>query len=321
MAEVRETEEILISDVEAHRMTPKVAQWRQPLLDATCISLFILGLFYYWYGLANRHVIFLYEHVAGGTAGTPAQPFDETTSSRYWMAGLVASGAVMVLYTAVNWLRHHIAVWRKKPFVPSAWWRVWAPAAIPLSIGIPVITMNVNSPALPPALAAACVLATLVGLAVALLPGKWAAERPWDLVWLVADSAGLMPALLLLRVIELPAQGVSLSYSAAWRWAIGGVVAGAVWLAVMSILRIWRHRKTPSSGALLLGGLGLSYLLMPLAHYVLATPPTYRYITTASNFFAFNVGIQLLAVVVAAGLAEGITHARRRLEQNRRISP
>jgi hypothetical protein len=298
-------------------MNSRYGNWRLPLLEATLISIFILGLFYYWYGLANRYIVFLYGHTA---AGIPqAQPFDEMTSSRYWMSGLVAAGAVMALYTATNWLRGRVAAWRKKRFVPSTWWQVWVLGAIPISIGIPAITMTMNSPTLPPALAAACAAATLLGLAVALLPGKWAAERPLDLIWLVADGVELMPALLLLRAVELPGRGLSVSYSAAWLLAIGGLLAGSAWLAGMSMLRLWRRKETPGAGALLLAGLGLSYVLMPLAHYLLTTPPAYRYISTASNFFAFNLGIQFLAAIVATGLAVGVTHGRRRLRRSRRI--
>jgi hypothetical protein len=298
-----------------HMRNSRYANWRLPLLEATVISVFILWLFYYWYGLANRYAIFLYGHTAANIP--PAQPFDEITSSRYWMAGLVAAGAVMVLYTAANWLRGQVTARRKKRFVPSTWWQVWVLAAIPLSIGVPAITMTVNSPTLPPVLATACVAATLLGLAVALLPGKWAAKRPLDLLWLVADGAGLMPVLLLLRAVELPGRGLSVSHTAAWLFAIGGLLAGSVWLAGMSMLRMWRHKETPSAGALLLSGLGLSYVLMPLVHHLLATPPAYRYISTASNFFAFNLGLQFLALIVAASLAVGATKGRRRLRRSR----
>jgi hypothetical protein len=85
----------------------------------------------------------------------------------------------------------------------------------------------------------------------------------------------------------------------------------------MSMLRIWRHKETPGAGALLLAGLGLSYVLMPLVHHLLATPPAYRYISTASNFFAFNLGLQFLALIVAASLAVGATNGRRWLRRSR----
>ena len=289
------------------------AHWRLPLLEAIVISIFILGLFYYWFGLANRYVIFLYGHTADGIPY--AEPFDEMTTSRYWMSGLVAAGAVMVLYTAANWFRGQIGARRNKRFTPSTWWRVWLLCALPIIVGVPAITMTMNSPTLPADLAMASVVATLLGLTVALLPGKWAAERPVDLAWLVADGVGLMPALLLLRVVELPGRGLSVSSAVAWFIAIGGLLAGIVWLAGMSILRIWRHKQIPSAGALLLAALGLSYAVLPLLHHLLATPPAYRYISTASNFFAFNRGIQCLAVMVATGLAVGVASARRRLRK------
>ena len=73
---------------------------RLPLAEAVFISIFVLGVFYYWYGIANRYSIFLYAHTAVGIL--QAQPFDEMTSSRYWMSGLVAAGAVMLAHTAAN---------------------------------------------------------------------------------------------------------------------------------------------------------------------------------------------------------------------------
>ena len=130
--------------MEGHVGDSRYAQWRLPFLEAVVISLFILALFYYWFGLANRHIIFLYGHT---TVGIPyAQPFDEMTASRYWMAGLVAAGAVMVLYTAYNWLRGRVAARLNKRFVPAAWWRVWLLCVIPIVVGLPAITMTMNSP-------------------------------------------------------------------------------------------------------------------------------------------------------------------------------
>jgi hypothetical protein len=146
------------------------ARWRSALAAALPISLFVLGAFYYWFAVANRYVVFLYGHVAPGIPR--AEPFDEITSSRHWMAGLVVSGAVMVIYTGLNWVLGRIGARRQRDYAPPPWWQVWTLCAILLSVGIPLITMTVNSPTLPPALAAACVGATLAGLALALLPGS-----------------------------------------------------------------------------------------------------------------------------------------------------
>jgi hypothetical protein len=279
-------------------------------LEAGLISAFILVLFYYWFGVANRHIIFLYEHT---TVNIPrAQPFDAATSSRYWMAGLVAAGAVLVLDVGLNFLLGRWAAWRKRTYTPAPWRRVWALIAVPLLLGIPAITMTVNTPTLPPGLALAATATALTGLGLALAPGRWAAQRPGDLAWLAADGLGLMPALLFLRALELPARGLSVSPTVTWVAAIGSVALGAAWLAGMSLLRRWRHRPPPTALALLAAGLALSYVLMPLLHHLLGPPPGYRYITAASNFFAFNGWLQALVLAVAAALAFGVTSARQR---------
>ena len=98
--------------------------WGPALAAAVPISLFVLGLFYHWFAVADRYAIFLYGHSAPGIP--LAQPFDAMTRSRYWMAGLVAAGAVMVIYTAFNWTLGRLAIRRGQNYRPPAWWRVWA---------------------------------------------------------------------------------------------------------------------------------------------------------------------------------------------------
>jgi hypothetical protein len=284
--------------------------WGPALAAAVPISLFVLGLFIYWFAIADRYVIFLYGHTARGIP--LAQPFDAMTRSRYGMTGLVAAGAVMVIYAAVNWVLGRLANRRGQDYRPPAWWRVWVLCALPLIVGIPAITMTRNLPTLPLGLAAACVIATLAGLALALLPGEWAARRPVDLTWLAFDGIGLMPILLLLRSVELPGRGVSVTMPLAVLLAVGGLMVGIAWLGIMTGLRCHARRSTPPAGALLAAGLCISYLLMPLVHHLLATPPGWRYISTASNFFAFSPLLQLVVFAVAAGLAIGITRLRKR---------
>jgi hypothetical protein len=272
--------------------------WKPALLYAVPISLSVLGLFYYWYAVADRYAIFLYGHL-GATA------FDKTTSSRYWMAGLVACGAVMCLYTITNWLLGRV----HQNYTPPTWWHVWLLSAFPLIIGIPAITMTFNQPPLPFPYAIACLVATLAGLAFALAPGSLAAQRPSDLAWLALDGLGLMPALLLLRAIELPSRGL-VGVSLAYFVAVGSILGGAIWLGIMTGLRAWRHRSWPTACALFVAGLCLSYLWMPLVHHLFFTPRDYRYISTSSNFFAFNFGIQLMVFFITGILAVGFTRLR-----------
>jgi hypothetical protein len=280
--------------------------WKPALLHAVPISLFVLALFYYWFAVADRYFIFLYGHLG-------ATPFDEVTSSRYWMSGLVAAGFVMVGYAVVNWLLGRVAIFRHLDYSPPAWWRVWILCAPSLVIGILAITMTVNWPTLPLSNAAACVVATLIGLALALAPGSLAARQPLDLSWLVLDGMGLMPSLLLLRAIELPSKGL-VSGPVAYLVALGSTLAGAVWLGVVSGLRAWRHKSPPEASTLFVAGLCLSYLWMPLVHHLVFTPWPYRYISTASNFFPRSISVQLMSFLVAAVLAIGITRLRQRLQ-------
>ena len=121
-----------------------------------------------------------------------------------------------------------------------------------------------------------------------------------------------MPILLLLRAVELPGRGVSVSMPLAILFAIGGLLAGIAWLGVMTGLRAWRRRPAPPAGALLAAGLCLSYLLLPLVHHLFATPPGWRYISTASNFFAFSPILQLAVFAAAAGVAVVVTRLRER---------
>lgn len=289
------------------RSSSESPSWQPAFYCAAPISLLLLGLFYDWFGVANRYDIFLYGHTAKGISIT--QPFDVLTSSRYWMAGLVGSGIVMVFYTAVHLLLAHL---RRQHRVP-AWWRVWILCLPAVLVGIPIITMTVNTPTLPPLLALACVAATLAGLALALLPAEVAARQPRELIWLTLDGAGLMPCLMLMHAVELPGQGLSITQTAAFIFAAGGIISSAVWLAIMTGLRKWRRRPQVSARALLAAGLCFTYLLLPLAHYVIATPADHRYISAASNFFANSLVLQGFTFAVAASLAGGFSLLRKRL--------
>ncbi|MFH1086511.1 MAG: hypothetical protein V1772_12210, partial [Chloroflexota bacterium] len=142
-------------------------------------------------------------------------------------------------------------------------------------------------------------------------PAAWAAGRPRALAWLAADGLALMLPLTLLRALELPGRGLSVSPTLAAVMAWGGIAAGIAWLALISLLRRWRRAPAPSALAIFLAGLAWAYLLMPLAHHLLATPPGCRYITNASNFFAWDLRLQAVAVAVAGAMAWGTARFRR----------
>ncbi len=77
--------------------------WRSALLHTLPVAALVLYLFYYWFAIADRYVIFLYWHYMGPHY-PDTSPFSVVTSSHYWMAGLVASGTVMAFYMVVGFV-------------------------------------------------------------------------------------------------------------------------------------------------------------------------------------------------------------------------
>lgn len=268
---------------------------KSPLFHAIPILIFVSGLFYYWFAVANRYIIFLYNHYK-------ATPFDGHTIGRYLMTGLVASGAVMVLYTIVNWYLARIARLRYQHYAPPIWKTVWLICAIPLTVSILYITVMLNQPTLPWPLAIACTVVTLAGLALALPPAAIAVQQPQRLVWLTLTGTGLIPSLLLFRAIELPVQGLDLT-GMAYMIAIGSTLAGIVWLVLLSWLQASQSQPPLKATELFIAGSCLSYLVLPLIHYLLLVPPQFRYISAAANFFAVNPFVQFLCFGLTAYLA------------------
>ena len=265
----------------------------------------VLVLFYRWFAVADRYAIFLYGHLGAG-------PFDPITRSRYWMTGLAASGVVMMACVLVNGILGSLASVEQRRYHPPAWWRVWLLCAPVLMIGIPLITTGANQPRLPAVDALACVVVALAGLALALVAGFAAGLHPVELVWTFSDGLGLVLPLLLVRALELPARGL-ISPRVACAAALGGTTAGAIWLMLVTAVRAWRRRPSPGAGAILLSGLCISYLLMPVVHHLVMTPPGYHYITASSNLFADHLGLQLAAFLVGALMALGVTAMRARV--------
>lgn len=285
-------------------MRPEFAPWPHAIAAAGGASGVILALFYYWFAVADRYAVFLYEHLG-------AAPFDAVTRSRYWMAGLVAAGVVLLLYTGANWAMGRLATLRGRVFRPSPWKQVWLLSAAPLILGVVWITTTQNAPTLPMGLALQAALSALVGLGLALWPGAWAAQRPLDLLWLMAEGAGVALVLQLAWAVELPKRGL-VAPALGWALGLGSLIASALWLAGMAIVRRWRGRPSPEPALLLAAGFSICYLLLPLAHYLFGTPPGYRYITTAGNFFASERVVQALVWAEAVGIVVVTNYLERR---------
>jgi len=267
----------------------------------------VLVSFTYWFAIADRYIVFLYNHDMGPLY-PDTSPFSRVTSSRYWVAGLVAGGAVLLLYTAASGLLARLLA----SYRPPAWWRVWVVCAALLLIGVPAITMTVNEPTLPAGNAAQVTLVALIGVGLALMPADLAARCPGQLFWLAADGFGMM--LLILNLIHVEKVGQWLARGRiGWVWMmVASLGAGVVCLFVVTGLGLWRRRRVPSAGAMFVAGLCIAYLLMPLTHHLLGTDG-YYYLSDSDNFFARNMVVQLVSWLVSGGVALGLTQLRTRL--------
>ncbi|MCP4428032.1 MAG: hypothetical protein GY803_26400, partial [Chloroflexi bacterium] len=256
--------------------------------------------------IADRYIIFLYNHDMGPVV-PDTSPFSRVTASRYWMAALVASGGVMILYGLVNW------VWGRldKGYAPPDWKQVWKMTAVPLILGIPLITMTANNPTLPLKNAAQVTLAALVGLALALPPGQLAARQPAKLVWLALDGFGLMFVMTTISNLANLPRWLAVG-AAQYVWmAIVSLIAGLVGLLILSGLQVWRKTAVFSPLAIFIAGLSISHLFMPLVHHLLFTDG-YYYISDSDNFFSQQVWLQLITWLAAALLSFGLAQLRQR---------
>jgi hypothetical protein len=167
---------------------------------------------------------------------------------------------------------------------------------------------------LPLANALQVTVVTLIGLALALSPGRIAAKKPVALTWLTVDGLALTMLLLSLPHIDQmlggsPARSTALIVIMA--------VVSLVIIFVMTLFYWWRHIQPPDGRTWLVAGLIMAYLLLPLAHYLSAAGDTdsgrFAYITDSANFFAGNALIQIGVWGILVVLALSLTRLRRRL--------
>lgn len=260
------------------------------MLYSLLIVAVMLRLFFYWFSEADRYRIFLYEHLG-------AQPFDARTVSRYWMTGLVAAGIVSLGYGLFNWVVARTMGTFKRKYTPPNWLLVWLWSILPVGTGIVWITTTQNTPVLPQSIALGVAATAILGLFPALAIGTEMAFPTWRIFGTFIAAGGVIPIVLLLRAIELPAQGI-LSAKQAMSMAFGGVIFGVIWLTVA--IAVFQHQQIHLNrlDIVLFGGY-LTYEILPLVHYLLLTPTPYHYITVTDNFFAKSFVIQIISWLAA----------------------
>lgn len=277
--------------------------WRNAALFAAPTVAFLLALYYHWFAVRDRYFIFLYFHDMGSSR-FDTSPFGWVTVGRYWMTGFVASGAVMALYGAANFILGRI----RKSYHAPVWWRVWGVCAIPLIIGVPAIVMTVNDPVLPLRHAAQVTVALLVALAIAFWFGERAARQPVGSILLMVDGVALTGLYLITSGLDDLIEGRP---GRATSYLVIAMI-GLILLTINSVITTWRRKlQIPTAITLFAGYASVQYLFIPLIHYLFFSIDE-GYIPSADNYFIFahNIPAQIGVWGVMFLLALGVTRLR-----------
>jgi hypothetical protein len=287
--------------------------WRVELCFAAPIVALVLTLFYTWFAVRDRYLIFLYHHVMG--PGFDTTPFGAVTIGRYWMSGLVASGAVMIPYLALNVVLGRAVRTYRAP----EWWRLWILCAIPLTMAIPATVMTVNQPVLPLRNAVQVTASLLIGLALAVRLGRYAAAQPIGTAMLMIDGMGLACVLMSLRAAESYPNWLGRGNTAAiYRFLAVLAVGIGLPIAMTAAYAWWRRARKPDARSLLVAGMSVHYLFLPLYHHLCwckddgswLDADYFAYIPAAGNYFSSDVLFQIGVWAAVALVALSVTRLR-----------
>jgi hypothetical protein len=248
-----------------------------PITLSFVITIISLGVYVYLFGYADRKIVFLYEHLG-------LTPFDSMTIGRYWMAGFVLSGFLTILYLIYKLTARYLI--KSKDI---SWIEIVKYSCIPLIIGVIIIITNLGAPRLTFIIAVSSALALIIGIMIGFsVADDLIAEVKSTLIYLIF-GLGLVPLLLLFRVLELPGKGI-VALNVAILVSVLTIVFGFSWLLISH--RIFRQNTTGSVN-IIKGTLLIGYLGLPVLHYIAATPKGIPYITSADNFFAESMILRL----------------------------
>ncbi len=275
---------------------------KKDILKTVLLSFFIvsliLSLFHRWFVIQDRLKIFLYWHYGHG-------PFDRMTTGRYWMAGLVANGFILIFSTSFNLAGFYFTLVKKRQFRSFNPISVWTLSALPLAVGIYQIVAKNGQPPLSPFLAFACIFTSLAGLGLAFATGNLAQKGLAYLSMNYLAGAGLIPLLFFPIALELPQKGI-MTVPTSYFLMLIACLLGISWQVIISKINNRLKKPLLEIKSLILAGLGTSYLLLPLMHYLLFTPRNNHYLTASSNFFADNLFLQILIFIFSITLTIGI---------------
>lgn len=254
---------------------------------AILMILISLGVYTYLFIYADRKVVFLYSHL-GST------PFDAMTSGRYWMAGFVLSGFLTLFYLIIKLMMKLLF-----PNTHPRWKTIVQLSFLPLFLGILIITMNFGEPHLTFSLALSSAATLIIGLIIGFSVVDDLILHFQSTKNYLITGFGLMPFLSLFRTLELPAKGI-LSWSTSILVTIFSMIGGLLWVFTAYLLI---EKNKPPLIKVLTGTLAITYVALPVLHYLLATPEGIPYITTSGNVFAQDMVLRISTWIVLILLA------------------
>lgn len=246
------------------------------ILISILVIVISLGVYFYLFGCADRKIVFLYDHLG-------LTPFDKMTTGRYWMTGLVLSGFLTILYLIARLVLRFIKSEK------ISWKAIVKYSMIPLIIGVVLITMTLGEPKLTFLIAISSALALMIGIAIGFsVVDDLIKDYRSTFIYLIV-GLGLVPFLLLFRVLELPEKRI-LAMNICVLVILISIVGGIFWLLIL--YRIFKKDR-PTLINVIKGTVAIGYIGLPLLHYLTATPKGIPYITTADNFFADNMILRI----------------------------
>jgi hypothetical protein len=251
---------------------------KEEILIATLVTVISLAVYSYLFGCADRKIVFLYEHLG-------LTPFDRITTGRYWMAGLILSGFLSILYLVIRLILKLII---KSEII--YWKNIVKFSVIPLIIGVLIITMTFGEPEMTFLIAISSGLALIIGISTGFsVIDDLINDYRSTFIYLVI-GLGLVPFLVLFRVLELPGKGI-LAMNISVFVVVFSTVGGFLWLFISH--RIFKNYR-PGFINVIKGTLAFGYIGLPVLHYLVLTPKGIPYITSSDNFFADNLGLRIL---------------------------
>ncbi|MBL7904816.1 MAG: hypothetical protein JNL22_07320 [Bacteroidales bacterium] len=243
---------------------------KENFILSVILTVIALVAYAYLFVYADRKIVFLYGHLG-------LTPYDRMTSGRYWMAGLVISGFLTIIYLSIKLIVKQLT--KKSIF---SWGSVIKYAVIPLTAGIVILITQAGEPRLSFITAISSALALEIGIAAGFSVTDDLVKNYRETIVYLISSLGLIPFLLLFRVLELPEKGI-LTMELSILTPVISFAAGFIWLFLA--YRVFRPHG-PGWINVLKGSVFTGYIGLPLVHYLFATPKGIPYITSADNFFA-----------------------------------